>query len=209
MPSVSRRWGAPSRGLRAPALGARVFSYEDKRSEIGYFPILPNAAGDRLCAERFPRCVYQWHSDGFDLPAGAELLATGGQDFPNQAYRYGKRAVGLQFHPEVTYHMMCRWTLRGAERLTRPGAQQRPGHLGGWFQHDGRVAAWLETFLPAWLGGRLSEAARAAAGLPGERRHAPQRLGARAHLNVLGGLPPRGPTRNIARQRPRRKINRS
>ncbi len=171
--------------MLASALGARVFSYEDKRSEIGYFPILPNAAGDRLCAERFPRCVYQWHSDGFDLPAGAELLATGGQDFPNQAYRYGKRAVGLQFHPEVTYHMMCRWTLRGAERLTRPGAQQRPGHLGGWFQHDGRVAAWLEAFLPAWLGGRLSEAARAAAGLPGERRHAPQRLGARAAGSAL------------------------
>ena len=54
--------------------------------------------------------------------------------------------------------MMCRWTLRGAERLTRPGAQQRPGHLGGWFQHDGQVAAWLEAFLPAWLEGRLAGA---------------------------------------------------
>ena len=55
--------------------------------------------------------------------------------------------------------MMCRWTLRGAERLTRPGAQGRPGHLEGWFQHDGRVAAWLEAFLPAWLEGRLGETA--------------------------------------------------
>ena len=55
--------------------------------------------------------------------------------------------------------MMCRWTLRGAERLTRPGAQQRPGHLGGWFQHDGRVAAWLEAFLPDWLAGRLEDEA--------------------------------------------------
>lgn len=137
--------------MLARVLGARVFSYDDRRSEIGYFPIKPSAAGDCLCGERFPRCVYQWHSDGFDLPPGAELLATGGQDFPNQAYRYGKAAVGLQFHPEVTYHMICRWTLRGAERLTRPGAQQRPGHLDGWFQHDGRVAAWLEAFLPAWL----------------------------------------------------------
>jgi GMP synthase (glutamine-hydrolysing) len=141
--------------MLARQLGTRVFSYEDKRSEIGYFAIRPTAAADRLCAERFPRCVYQWHSDGFDLPAGAELLAAGGKDFPNQAFRYGRRAVALQFHPEVTYHMMCKWTLKGAERLTRPGAQQRAGHLGGWFEHDGQVAAWLEAFLPAWLEGRL------------------------------------------------------
>ena len=53
--------------------------------------------------------------------------------------------------------MMCRWTHRGAERLSRPGALSRPEHLGGWFQHDGRVAAWLEAFLPAWLEGRLPE----------------------------------------------------
>ena len=86
----------------ARALGARVFNYEDKRSEIGYYPIEPTPAGDRLCPFRFPRSVYQWHSDGFDLPEGAELLAAGGADFPNQAYRYGRQAVGLQFHPEVT-----------------------------------------------------------------------------------------------------------
>ncbi len=68
----------------------------------------------------------------------------------------------------------------GAERLTRPGAQQRPGHLGGWFQHDGRVSAWLEAFLPAWLGGRLGETARAAAGQKRERENAPQRPATRA-----------------------------
>ncbi|SRR5271157_2160386 len=161
--------------MLARKLGARVFTYEDRRSEIGYFPIQPNAAGERLCAEPFPRCVYQWHSDGFDLPAGAELLATGGRDFPNQAYRYGKAAVGLQFHPEVTYHMICRWTLRGAERLTRPGAQQRPRHLGGWFQHDGRVAAWLEAFLPAWLDKKLgASSARSAVGPSGARPSPPR-----------------------------------
>ena len=147
--------------MLARQLGARVFSYQDNRSEIGYFRSDRPTPATELCAEPFPRCVYQWHSDGFDLPAGAELLATGGQDFPNQAYQFGNHAMALQFHPEVTYHMMCRWTLRGAERLTRPGAQQRPGHLGGWFQHDGRVAAWLAAFMPAWLEGRLGETAAA------------------------------------------------
>jgi GMP synthase (glutamine-hydrolysing) len=153
--------------LLARTLGARVFNFEDHRSEIGYFPIEPNASGDALCDAPFPRSVYQWHSDGFDVPRGAELLATGGADFPHQAFRYQRYAVGLQFHPEVTYHMMCKWTLRGAERLTRPGAQGRPGHLDGWFQHDGRVAAWLQAFLPAWMAGRLGDAREDRASEPG------------------------------------------
>jgi len=145
--------------MLARQLGARVFNYPDRRGEVGYFPIHPLAAGDRLCAAPFPRSVYQWHFDGFDLPKGAELLATGGTDFPNQAYAYGRRAIGLQFHPEVTYHMMCRWTTRGHERLSRPGAQPRDGHLGGWFQHDGMVADWLGEFLSAWLEGAAFGAA--------------------------------------------------
>jgi GMP synthase (glutamine-hydrolysing) len=145
--------------MLARALGARVFSYDDKRSEIGYYPIKPTLAGDGLCAVPFPRTVYQWHSDGFDLPRGADLLAIGGENFPNQAYCYGSHAIGLQFHPEVTYHMMSRWTHRSAERMTRPGALGRAEHLDGWFQHDGRVAAWLAAFLPAWIGGRLAEPA--------------------------------------------------
>jgi hypothetical protein len=52
--------------------------------------------------------------------------------------------------------MMCRWTTHGHERLSRPGAQPRRGHLDGWFQHDGVVANWLGAFLPAWLAGPAS-----------------------------------------------------
>ena len=40
--------------MLARALGARVFSYEDKRSEIGYYPIAPTPAADRLCGAPFP-----------------------------------------------------------------------------------------------------------------------------------------------------------
>jgi GMP synthase (glutamine-hydrolysing) len=139
--------------MLARQLGARVFTYPDRRGEVGYVPIAPTPAADRLCAAPFPRSVYQWHFDGFDLPCGAQLLATGGADFPHQAYSFGARAVALQFHPEVTYHMMCRWTTLGHERLARPGAQPRHGHLDGWFQHDGMVANWLTAFLASWLDG--------------------------------------------------------
>jgi GMP synthase (glutamine-hydrolysing) len=143
--------------MLARALGARVFTYPDQRAEIGYVRISPTEAADRLCGEPFPRCVYQWHRDGFDLPAGAELLATGGETFPVQGYRYGGKAVALQFHPEVTYQMMCRWTVRGHDRLSLPGAQPRESHLDGWYRFDGAVERWLKSFLAKWMNDALPE----------------------------------------------------
>jgi len=145
--------------MLARQLGAKIFSYPDSRCESGYYPISPTPAGHRLCGAPFPNWVYQWHSDGFQLPSGAELLAQGGADFPNQAFRYAGNAVGLQFHPEVTYQMMCRWTTRGAARLDRPGARAPHEHLEGWRLHDRPVDAWLDAFLMAWLTGGLSEQA--------------------------------------------------
>ncbi|HXW20611.1 MAG TPA: glutamine amidotransferase [Roseiarcus sp.] len=149
--------------MMTKTLGARVFTYPDQRAEIGYFAIRPcGAAADGLCPAPFPRCVYQWHRDGFDLPAGGRLLAEGGEHFPVQAYCYGESAIALQFHPEVTYQMMCRWTVRGAERLSLPGAQARQSHLDGWFQFDSAVEAWLRAFLPAWMQKNLQTPAVAA-----------------------------------------------
>jgi GMP synthase (glutamine-hydrolysing) len=141
--------------MLARRLGVRVFTYPDKRSEIGYYPITPTPDADRLCAAPFPRHVYHWHCDGFELPRGARLLAARDGEFPNQAFAFGSRALALQFHPEVTYAMICRWTTRGDERLERPGAQPRSKHLDGWFLYDRAVAFWLETMLPAWLDGAL------------------------------------------------------
>ena len=86
--------------MLARALGARVFSYDDKRSEIGYYPIEPTLIGDRLCPAPFPRTVYQWHSDGFDLPQGTELLALGGANFPNQASHRRRAAGGGRYFRE-------------------------------------------------------------------------------------------------------------
>jgi GMP synthase (glutamine-hydrolysing) len=142
--------------MLARQLGARVFTFPDKRSEIGYYPVAPTAEADRLCAAPFPRHVYHWHCDGFELPHGARLLAASAGEFPNQAFAFGKSALALQFHPEVTYAMICRWTARGADRLERPGAQPRPEHLEGWFRYDRAVAEWIETVLPVWLDGALA-----------------------------------------------------
>ena len=136
--------------MMAQQMGARVYRPPSQRGELGYRRIRPAAAADGICDVRFPRFVYHWHFDGFDIPAGASRLAEGDGDFPNQAFMYERNVVGLQFHPEVTYQMMCRWTTRGAARLSQNGAPPRQEHLDGWFQYDGAVDIWIASFLRAW-----------------------------------------------------------
>jgi len=138
--------------LMARQLGARVYSLPDRRGEQGYHPLRPTAIGAGLCAAEFPERVYHWHYEGFDLPAHAISLAEGGGEFPNQACLFGRNAVGLQFHPEVTYQMMCRWTTRGA----KGDPELRRRHLSDWFEYDRAVAKWIEAFLPAWARDALS-----------------------------------------------------
>ncbi len=48
-----------------------------------------------------PLALFQWHTDHYALPPGAELLATGAS-YENQAYRIGRTVYGMQFHFEVT-----------------------------------------------------------------------------------------------------------
>lgn len=154
---VPLREGKPYLGIclggqmMARHLGARVYGHPEGRAEIGYYPLRETGAGLSACGADLPGMVYQWHREGFDLPAGAELLAESDGDFPVQAFRYGPAAYSLQFHPEVTYAMMCRWTTRAHERLALPGARPQRDHLDGWFQHDGAVARWVSAFLKDWL----------------------------------------------------------
>lgn len=137
--------------MLAKTLGARVYQHPQGRVEIGYYPIFAEPAACGLCPAPLPSHVYHWHRDGFDLPQGAKLLARGG-DFEVQACRYGENAVAVQFHPEVTYAMMCRWTTKAADRMVAPGAKTREEHLSGWFQHDHAVERWARAFVRAWAG---------------------------------------------------------
>ena len=138
--------------LLAKALGAKVYGYEDGRTERGYYPVHATDAGRALCDAPFPRHVYQWHRDGFQLPRGARLLASGGEDFPNQAFSHGP-AVGLQFHPDVTAHMMTRWVNGPRADLGSRGARPAETHFEDRSRFDGVMLEWLRAFLPAWLSG--------------------------------------------------------
>jgi GMP synthase (glutamine-hydrolysing) len=134
--------------MLAKQLGASVTPHPEGRAEIGYYPVRPTEAGLALCPD-WPGHVYHWHREGFERPAGCELLAEG-SDFPVQALRYGG-AYGLQFHPDVTYAMLHRWTTRGHDRMDAPGARARHHHFADRAVNDAAERAWLAHFIARWL----------------------------------------------------------
>jgi len=95
--------------LIAATLGARI--YRGSVKEIGWNPIsiTPHGQVDSLLGY-LPESatVFQWHGDGFDLPAGAVCLASS-PHYEIQAFRLGKIIYGLQFHLEATARMIERW----------------------------------------------------------------------------------------------------
>lgn len=93
----------------ARALGAAVTRNPVK--EIGWYPVRwrPEAADDPLFHSLSePATVFHWHGETFGIPEGAVLLASSDR-CAHQAFRYGRRAYGLQFHPEVTPAMISDW----------------------------------------------------------------------------------------------------
>jgi GMP synthase-like glutamine amidotransferase len=82
--------------------GTREFGWCDVALTAG-------AAGDPVLAalpQSFP--IFQWHSDTFTLPPGADHLATSAIA-PVQCYRFGRAGYGMQFHFEVHRPMAADW----------------------------------------------------------------------------------------------------
>jgi GMP synthase-like glutamine amidotransferase len=96
--------------LLAAALGGTV--YRGAQPEIGPGTVMLSDAGraDPVlgAADRTELPVMHWHQDTFELPAGAVRLA-GSDLYPNQAFRMGARAYGLQFHVEVDRTLAEGW----------------------------------------------------------------------------------------------------
>jgi GMP synthase-like glutamine amidotransferase len=89
--------------LVAAAAGAAVYPGAHG-PEIGWSPVdlSDDCRTDPLFAGLpGPLTVLQWHGDTFDLPGGARHLARNAV-YPNQAFRVGDVAWGVQFHLEVT-----------------------------------------------------------------------------------------------------------
>lgn len=131
-------------------MGGSVMPNEREFAEVGYYPISPTDAGRQL-VEEWPEMIYQWHREGFTLPSGCTRLASS-EEYPNQAMRCGDHCYGLQFHTELTYMMLNRWTTKGARRFSLNGAQNRAQQMAGRLQYDAPVLKWMKSFLYQWVG---------------------------------------------------------
>jgi GMP synthase (glutamine-hydrolysing) len=139
--------------MLANHLGAKVGFHAEELAEIGYYPLITTTEGIPL--GRFPEHVYQWHREGFELARGARLLATSTGAYPNQAFGYGS-GIGVQFHPEITYAQVHRWTGHNNTRLGMKGARERHEHIDGHIHHGPKVHAWLDRFLGRWAKAELT-----------------------------------------------------
>lgn len=95
--------------ILAHVLGADVRKSPEK--EIGWYDIelTPEGQKDKLF-DHFQKTerIFQMHGDTFDIPKSAVHLASS-KVCPGQAFRYGDKVYGLQFHLEVDKAMIHRW----------------------------------------------------------------------------------------------------
>jgi GMP synthase (glutamine-hydrolysing) len=93
---MARALGAAVRASPAPEIGWQRVQVADTPVARGWFG-----------APR-ERTVFHWHHESFDLPRGAELLASSAA-CPHQAFAIG-RHLALQFHVELDAHKLATWT---------------------------------------------------------------------------------------------------
>lgn len=95
--------------------------------EIGWWPVeaVPEARADARAA-CFPArfTTFHWHGDTFSLPPGAVPLFRS-EACAHQGFAWGPRAVGLQFHPEITADAVDEWISVAAK------AAEGDPHSGG------------------------------------------------------------------------------
>ena len=127
--------------LIAKALGADVRG--NTKKEIGWYDLSTTEEGkkDPLLGGFGPvEKVFQWHGDTFGIPEGAVRLASSPL-CDNQAFRYGDKVYGFQFHLEVDEPMIERWLVAPVNRkeLEDLGGEispeairaQTPGYMRG------------------------------------------------------------------------------
>jgi len=140
--------------LLARCLGAPVTRNPER--EIGWFDIArPPEAETHPLGRHWPaRCeVFHWHGDTFALPEGAALLASSAA-CRHQAFAWGNRVLGLQFHPELDAASGEEMRCGCYQDLATPGRYvQDQTTLAASPERFARLNQTLHTLLSPWLDG--------------------------------------------------------
>ena len=101
--------------LMARALGAKVDL--SPAPEIGWHRIrlLPHGHTAKWFGEGEEAVVFQWHYDAFELPEGAQWIATS-DACPHQAFSLG-RHLAMQFHVELDETKLRQWCAAHDDRF--------------------------------------------------------------------------------------------
>ena len=102
-------WGAClGAQMLAAALGAKVSTGDTPEIGVGQIALNDEGLADPVWGSSGNTFnVLQWHSDTFDIPSGATLLASSDR-YPHQIFRYGK-SYGVQFHVEPSPALVAEW----------------------------------------------------------------------------------------------------
>ncbi len=141
--------------LLAHVLGAPVEPHDDGAQEFGLYEIKATDDERQFVPDNF--FAVQFHSRGFEVPEGAELLAAG-DIFPNQAFRYGDNVLGTQFHPECTLDILRRWQALDVAPWQAPGVQAREEQDRLAASHLKNVEHWFEKLLEDFFTPRTDNA---------------------------------------------------
>jgi len=107
--------------LMARALGAKVVT--SMKPEIGWqrLQVVDTPAARAWFGEPGERTVYHWHGESFELPPGAELLASNAA-CPQQAFAIGPH-LAMQFHVELDERKLAAWSASGDSAFLRLQAE--------------------------------------------------------------------------------------
>ena len=137
--------------ILAKYLGCNVEKNSKNLSEIGFYKIKPEGNGIKMFNSQ--EGFYQFHSEGFEIPSGCELLAKG-NFFNNQAFKY-KNCYGLQFHPEVNSYLHLKWIflvlIKKPHVLFKNGSQNIFYQLVLRIKYNNSISRWLDFFLDNYL----------------------------------------------------------
>ncbi len=135
----------------ADVLGAPVGPHPEGAAEFGYYPVHPTKEGEALFGDGLTVLQSHWHG-WFETPRDSVKLASS-ELFPEQAFRYGDRVFGFQFHPEASFETMSGWVERRGDRNFMPGACTPERQLADHARFDGALGDWFTRFLEGWAGG--------------------------------------------------------